>query len=209
MTRRVQTTRQAIGGGLRAAATSVIFACAVTTAHAADARPHLAPPAVPDNLQAPAGDRPFLAGHAFGTQNYVCLPSGAAVAWTFFAPQATLFDDDHQQIITHFLSPNPADGGRPRATWQHSRDSSSVWALQVANSTDPRFVAPGAIPWLLLQVVGAQYGPASGDKLVATSVIQRVNTRGGAAPASGCDGPGDVGSKVLVPYTADYFFYRH
>jgi hypothetical protein len=28
-----------------------------------------------------------------------------------FGPQATLFNDDGMQIITHFLSPNPEEGG--------------------------------------------------------------------------------------------------
>jgi hypothetical protein len=64
------------------------------------------PPAVPANIQVPAGSRAFLAGHAVGTQDYVCLPSGTGFAWTFFAPQATLFTDDDRQVITHFLSPD-------------------------------------------------------------------------------------------------------
>jgi hypothetical protein len=37
-----------------------------------------------------------------------------------------------------------------------------------------------------------------------------LNTRGGSAPAdsAGCLSAGDVGHQLLVPYTADYFFYR-
>ena len=64
------------------------------------------PPPVPVNIQVPAGNKAFLEGHAIGTQNYICLPSGSGFAWTFFGPQATLFNDDDKQIITHFLSPN-------------------------------------------------------------------------------------------------------
>ena len=37
----------------------------------------LTPPPVPDNIQVPAGNKLFLVGHAVGTQNYVCAPSGA------------------------------------------------------------------------------------------------------------------------------------
>jgi hypothetical protein len=37
--------------------------------------------------------------------------------------------------------------------------------------------------------------------------IQRINTTGGAAPASGCEGPSDLGKQARVAYTADYFFY--
>ena len=158
----------------------------------------------------PVGYRAFLEGHAVGTQNYICLPSAASFAWTFFGPQATLFDDDDQQVTTHFLSANPFEGGLPRATWQHSRDTSSVWAMATpaTTSSDPRFVAPGAIPWLLLQVVGEQDGPTGGRKLTATTLIHRVNTSGGIVPTTGCTLATDVGKKALVPYTADYFFYR-
>ena len=174
---------------------------------------YVTPPRVPSNIQVPAGNKVFLKGHAVGTQNYICLPlkPGPGFAWTFFAPQATLFNDDNKQVITHFLSPNlgpiaPEVAGTPRATWQHSRDTSTVWATQSAASSDPAFVAPGAIPWLLLQVVGAKDGPTGGHKLTATTFIQRLNTSGGIAPSDGCT-ESNVGEKKLVPYTADYFFF--
>jgi hypothetical protein len=38
--------------------------------------------------------------------------------------------------------------------------------------------------------------------------IQRLNTKGGSAPAIGCAVPGDVGKQTLVPYSADYFFFH-
>jgi uncharacterized protein DUF3455 len=171
---------------------------------------HVAPPAVPDNIQVAAENRAFFEGHADGTQDYICLPSGTGFAWTFFGPQATLFNDDDKQVITHFLSPNPFESGTPRATWQHSRDTSTVWAVATpaTTSTDPDFVAPDAIPWLLLKVVRAQDGPTGGHKLTATTFIQRLNTSGGMAPSTGCNLSTDVGKKALVPYTADYFFYK-
>jgi hypothetical protein len=40
-----------------------------------------------------------------------------------------------------------------------------VWGATLQMSSDPKFVRAGAIPWLLPQVVGAQDGPAGGDKL--------------------------------------------
>jgi hypothetical protein len=166
------------------------------------------PPAVPENLQVTDGSIAFLVGHAVGTQNYVCVPTSSGHMWTFFGPQATLFDDNGDQITTHFLSPNPDENGAPRATWQHSGDTSAAWAAAIANSTDPSFVAPGAIPWLLLRVVGTEYGPALGATLTATTFIQRVNTAGGLAPDTGCKSAKDTGKKALVPYTADYVFYR-
>ena len=168
----------------------------------------VSPPAVPANLAVPADKIAFLIGHAYGTQHYSCLPSGKSVAWTLYGPQATLFDVAAGQIVTHFLSPNPDENGVPRATWQHSKDTSAVWAFATASSTDPDYVAPGAIPWLRLEVVGAQSGPLGGDRLIQTTHIHRVNTTGGVAPGNGCKTSNDVGKKTLVPYETDYIFYR-
>jgi len=199
-----QTTHRIL---LIACATALAVAFTVSLpqpAHADD----VTPPPVPRNIRVPAGNKAFLEGHAVGTQDYICLPSPSGFAWTFFGPQATLFNDDDEQVITHFLSPNPDEGGTPRATWQHSQDTSTVWAMAIASSSSPGFVAPGAIPWLLLQVVGAQDGPTGGHTLTATTFIQRLNTSGGVAPSTGCTLSTDVGKKALVPYTADYFFYN-
>jgi hypothetical protein len=184
-----------------------------TAAAQADHGRRVTPPPVPAQIEVEAGNEAFLVGHATGTQNYVCLPSGSGVAWALFTPQATLFNDDGQQVITHFFSPNPHEGGIVRATWEHSRDTSTVWARAVGmatNASDPQFVAPGAIAWLLLNVkdTGAQAGPTGGDKLTGTTFIQRLNTAGGSAPATDCAVATDVGKKAFVPYTADYFFYR-
>ena len=161
------------------------------------------PPAVPGNLEAPEGHRAYLMHHAVGTQNYICL--GAGLAWTFIGPQATLVNEEAEQTLTHFLSPNPVENGVARATWQHSRDTSAVWARAIASSSDPSYVTPGAIPWLLLQVVGAQVGPNAGDKISGTTFIQRVNTVGGSAPAGVCP---STGARAFVPYETDYVFYR-
>jgi len=169
---------------------------------------HVTPPRVPSAIQVPAGAKAFLEGHAVGTQNYICLPSASAFAWTFFGPQATLFKDNGGQIITHFLSPNPDENGTARATWQHSKDTSTIWAVAIASSSDLKFVAPGAIPWLLLRVVADQPGPSGSDQLLETTHIQRLNTSGGVAPSTGCSRAADVGTKALVYYTADYVFYK-
>jgi hypothetical protein len=165
-------------------------------AHADDVT---APP-VPAGLQVPAGNQAFLEGAAIGTQDYICLPSGSGTAWTFFGPQATLFNEHDQQIITHFLSPNPFENGTPRVTWQDSEDTSKIWGLTIASVV----VDPTAIPWLLVQVVGAENGPTGGDKLSETTYVQRLNTVGGVAPSTSCT----VGMMSLVPYSADYFFYK-
>jgi hypothetical protein len=161
---------------------------------------HVTPPPVPAGLQAPVGNEAFLEGAAIGTQDYICLPSGSGTAWTFFGPQATLFNQHDEQIITHFLSPNPFENGTPRVTWQSSEDTSKIWGLTIASVV----VHPTTIPWLLVQVVGAENGPTGGGELSETTYVQRLNTVGGVAPSTSCT----VGMMALVPYSADYFFYR-
>ena len=175
-------------------------------------------PDVPENVKV-TGGKAYLVGHAIGTQNYVCQPSGAGVAYVLFTPQATLFGEDGGKIISHFFSPNPDEpntdpkvvaDGAIRATWQF-RDTSSVWAATVPNgaSTDPNFVEKGAVAWLKLEAKGLQDGPTGGDKLSDnTSFVQRLNTHGGLAPSTGCASLADVGNKAFMPYTADYFFYH-
>lgn len=170
------------------------------------------PPEVPPGIQVRPGNRAFLEGHGVGTQNYACSPSGAGFAWLLFTPEATLFSDADKQVTTHFFSPNPSESnadprvvadGTIRAAWQHSRDTSAVWA----KAFPPVTVRADSIPWLLLEVVGTQEGPTGGDTLTPTTFIQRVNTFGGLAPSSGCSQLSDVGKKAFVPYTADYFFF--
>jgi uncharacterized protein DUF3455 len=207
-----RTTRRNL---LSACATALAMAFTSSLPQPAHAGEIIVPP-VPDNIQVLPPNKVFLVGHAVGTQNYVCLPSGAGFAWSLFTPQATLFAGRHQQLTTHFFSPNPIEGSTVRAAWQHSRDTSTVWGAVVpgGSSSDPAFVAPGAIPWLLIQVVGAQDGLTGGDHgrsrrgvLSPSTFIQRLNTAGGVAPPTGCSATTDVGKRAFVPYTADYFFY--
>ncbi|HYZ72698.1 MAG TPA: DUF3455 domain-containing protein [Chthoniobacterales bacterium] len=180
-------------------------------------------PVTPDIIKPPDGNSAFLGTHAVGTQGYVCLPSGSGASWTVnnARPQATLFTNAFGlafQLITHFLSPveNPNDVGPkpPRfgdVTWQSSLDSSRVWA-QPTNAihagSDPSCPNTGAIDCLLLQTIGSDQGPTGGATLTKTTFIQRLNTKGGSAPASGCSVFADVGKQTLVPYSADYFFFR-
>lgn len=185
---------------------TLLLAASITSPQAAHAGRVAAPP-VPDAIQVPAGHRAFLAAHAVGTQGYVCVAVGTAYQWAAFGPQATLYNADGQQVLSHFLSPTPYSQ-LPAPTWRHARDSSSVWGQLVASSSDPAFVIPGAIPWLLLQAAVVGDGPTGGGKLLATRYVQRVNTVGGQAPTSGCATPQDIAQRALVPYEADYVFFR-
>jgi hypothetical protein len=190
------------------------------------------PPPTPPAITPPAGNTAYLMGHATGTQGYVCLPSGTAAAWTTSSrPQATLFvtvfGNFSQQILTHFLSPDanpnsfapsPLPFGSP--TWQSSFDSSVIWGNKLDSITagsDPSCPNSGAIPCLLLQVIGSEKGPSYPfGVLTNATYVQRLNTSGGSAPGTGstgstgyeaCAASTDVGNQALVPYTADYYFY--
>jgi hypothetical protein len=220
-----QTTRRILP---IACATALAVAFTVSSPQPADAS-EIKPPRVPANIEVPAGNRAFLEGHGVGTQDYMCAPSASSssgFAYVLFTPEATLFDEN-EQVTSHFFSPNPFEAnsstalvadGPIRATWRHSEDSSTVWGKVRPrdpaipgdlgdSSSDPAFVAKGAIAWLKVTVVGVQDGPGGGDTLTKTTFIQRVNTSKGVAPSTGCASFSDVGNQAFVPYTADYIFY--
>jgi hypothetical protein len=206
MRHRTSPKRRILGRNLPGA-WALALAVALTLSLAQSAWAQVSPPDVPADIELTEDAEAYLVGHAVGTQNYICLPSGSKIAWSLFTPQATLFDDEGQQLTTHFFSPNPDENGTVRPAWQHSQDTSTVWVRLSAASTDAEFVAPGAIPWLLLEAAGSETGPDDGDTLTYTTWIHRVNTTGGLAPSTGCSKAKDVGTKAFVPYTADYFFY--
>jgi hypothetical protein len=190
------------------------------------------PPTTSANITPPAGNSAFLVGHAEGTQGYVCLPTSAGASWTVNGsrPEAILSASSSSGKnfeITHFLSPNtnpnehapnPLPFGSP--TWWSSLDGSVVWAKAltppVASGSDASCPNTGAIPCLLLQTIGSKPGHTlstkkrrtGGGGLSQTTFIQRLNTNGGSAPARGCSTSTDVGKQILVPYTADYYFFR-
>jgi Protein of unknown function (DUF3455) len=213
---------------------ALVLACAFGTVTNAAAQ-KIASPATPTIITPPVGNVAFLVGHAVGTQGYVCLPKGTGASWTVKGarPEATLFTTvfgQDFQIITHFLSPdtnpneaapNPLPFGN--ATWQNSFDSSKVWAqVPLSNSTtppspasipagsDPSCPNTGSIACLLLQSIGSLQGPTGGKFLSKTTFVQRLNTNGGSAPddADGCGSTTNVGNQRLVPYKADYYFFR-
>lgn len=152
----------------------LVLAAALPVAAAAQAALPMAPPA--DASLA-------LALAARGVQIYECRGQ----AWTFVAPEAELLDAQGRAIGTHGAGPfwQLADGSR------------------IGGRVKARVDAPGGrdIPWLLLtaQAEGVAVGALSG-----IGHIQRLNTRGGLAPAGACVNQ----QTVRVAYTADYLFFR-
>jgi Protein of unknown function (DUF3455) len=197
----------------RVAAIGLMITSGARAVHAED----ITVPPVPGNLNVDDGNEVFLVGHGVGTQNYVCTTSTASVsgfAFSLFTPEATLFNKEGKQLITHFFSPNgdptvkPPEAGTIRVTWEDSRDSSRVWAMLLEQSTNEQFVQKDAVAWLKLQTVGVDAGTTGSGRLTKVTFIQRLNTAGGVAPKSGCSTFEDLGRRAFVPYSADYFFYK-
>jgi len=143
---------------------------------------------VPQQIQPPAKEQLLLQVHAKGDQVYTCKSDAGQFTLTLKAPDAQLFDKDGKAFGKHFAGPS----------WEAS-DGSRVTGKAIANAPSPD---ADSIPWLLVNILSHD---GSGVLSRATT-IQRLNTKGGKAPASGCDAS-HVGQEVRVPYSADYLFY--
>ena len=220
---RTRTAQSIIRGSLAILATLAVSRVISGQEKPRDKKEEITSPTTSAAITPPAGNSVFFVGHAVGTQGYICLPTSTGASWTVNGarPEATLFTNimgEAVQIITHFLSLNanpnafaPTPIPFANATWQSSFDSSKVWGQlihAITAGSDPSCPNAGSIACLLLQVIGSEPGPAGGKLLTKTTFIQRLNTNGGSAPATGCLASGDVGKQVLVPYAADYFFFR-
>jgi len=143
---------------------------------------------IPQRLQPPAGEQLLLQVHAKGDQIYTCKGDATQFSWTLKAPDARLIDKDGKPFGRHFAGPS----------WESS-DGSRVTGKAIANAPSPE---PDSIPWLLVNVLTHE----GNGVLSHVTTIQRLNTRGGKPPASGCDAS-HGGQEVRVPYSADYLFY--
>jgi hypothetical protein len=140
---------------------------------------------VPDTI-ADVGDTLVATLHAEGAQIYDCEvdPKGE-LAWQFREPIAILLMNG-KTVGRHYAGPS----------WELADGSRIVGRVAAsAPGTTPR-----DIPWLKLEATSQ---PKIG-MLAGTTVIQRINTKGGVA-----EGPcGPKGSLSGVPYSADYVFLR-
>jgi Protein of unknown function (DUF3455) len=145
--------------------------------------------AAPGPIQVPAGNKVFLIGHDIGVQIYSCNATAGGFTWGFVALRANLYPDNGKLIITHFGGPA-----------LQATDGSSVVGRVEASVT----VAAAAIPWLRPSAAGL-----GGDRLADTTCIQRIATTGGLAPPAAQCTAATAGTVAEVPYTADYYFWKH
>ena len=168
----------------------VAAAAAWPLAQAATAGP--AEPVVPGEIQVLEGNKVFLVGHAVGVQIYSCNNTAGGYAWALVAPRANLYDDNGNLLATHFRGP----------TWQAKDGSYIVGRVENRVTVDPT-----AIPWLRLAADSKSAGP-DGDRLAATTYIQRIATIGGLPPAASSCNAETAGTVEEVSYTADYYFWK-
>ncbi len=143
---------------------------------------------IPKKLHPPENEQLVLQVHAKGDQIYTCKNDGTQFAWTLKAPDAQLFDKDDKPFGKHFAGPS----------WQ-ANDGSKVVGKAVASDPSPDI---NSVPWLVVTVVSHE-----GDGVLSrVTTIQRIKTKGGKAPASGCDAT-RANQELRVPYTAVYRFY--
>jgi len=143
---------------------------------------------IPKELQPPSGEQKLLQVHATGDQIYTCQSSGGQLAWVSKAPDAQLTDAAGKSFGRHFAGPS----------WQ-AKDGSQVTGKAVTSVASPD---AESIPWLLLAVKDR----SGNGSLSHVTSIQRINTRGGKAPATGCDAE-HLGEDQRSSYSADYVFF--
>jgi Protein of unknown function (DUF3455) len=144
------------------------------------------PPEVPEAIRVLPPEKVVLSVEGRGVQIYDCNPT--TLAWTFREPAASLYGRGGHVVGIHFRGP----------TFE-SFDGSSVLAALDASVPAPD--AGRAIPWLRLKAVTNQ-----GDGVLGqVDWVQRIETRGGVAPAGPCDPAAD--RTVAVPYRARYVFW--
>ncbi|MDO9420601.1 MAG: DUF3455 domain-containing protein [Herminiimonas sp.] len=167
-----------------ASAAVLLSACSTTPMYSQDA--------LPPTVQVPAGNTVSLQTVGAGDITYECRVKkdmAGQFEWVFVGPDAVLSDRSGKAIGKYF---------GPPATWA-SNDGSKVTATQLA-------VAPAGAGNIPFQLVKANPATGSGA-MTGVTYIQRVATKGGVAPATAC-GAGNVGTKEIVKYQADYIFWK-
>jgi hypothetical protein len=144
-------------------------------------------------IRVPPGNVVALETTGVGVLNYECRNNVAAsgqTGWTLVSPKADLIDRTGKNIGNY---------SGPPATWSHN-DGSTVVGTQIA-------IAPSiGGNNIAVQLSRAAPGMMSGAMQDVT-YIQRTNTKGGQDLSKAC-GPADIGSKLTLPYQADYVLWK-
>jgi hypothetical protein len=159
-----------------------------------------APSGSPD-VNPPAGAKRVLEASAETVQIYTCKEESGQYSWAFKAPEANLSDKHGKALGRHFACPaqGEACATKPGSTWEW-HDKSAVTGKRLKSVDSPY---KDAIPWLLVEAVDH----SGKGRLSEVTYIQRVDTKGGKAPATGCDAA-RAGQEARVAYSAKYVFYK-
>jgi hypothetical protein len=140
----------------------------------------------PGAVTPPAGQRAAMTWTGVGELGYECkAKEGGTHEWTFVGPDARLTEAG-KAVGKYYAGP----------TWE-AADGSKITGKQVA-------VAPSSAGNIPLQLVKAEGGDGAFKDV---TYIQRLNTKGGVAPAESCSAS-TAGARKTVPYSADYVFFK-
>jgi hypothetical protein len=170
------------------AAVSLIAACGSMSPMA----PSYSQAGLPAAMQVPAGNKVAMETVGVGEITYQCRAKkdmAGQYEWVFAGPDAKLLDRSGKQVGKYY---------GPPSTWE-SMDGSKLTATQIA-------VAPNMAGNIPLQLVKGNPAMGSGA-MQGVTYIQRVDTRGGVAPAMPC-AASNLDAKQIVKYQADYIFYK-
>ncbi len=145
---------------------------------------------LPEAVRVPAGAKQTMWTVGRGELTYECRDKkdmAGQLEWALVGPVANLHGADDKVVGKYYAGP----------TWE-ANDGSKVTGKQVA-------VAPNGAGNIPLQLVKAEQATGSGA-MQGVAYIQRLNTRGGTAPAAAC-GTAQKGERQQVTYAADYVFY--
>jgi hypothetical protein len=144
---------------------------------------------LPAAIKPDAGLAIYRSAFAVGAQIYTCSKNDAGTwAWTLKAPEAILVGPQEKALGKHYAGPS----------WE-GLDGGKVVGAAKASAPSP----DQSIPWLLLDIKSRE---GNGEFTQAKAIV-RARTKGGVAPAQGCDA-GHAGTEQRVHYTAFYLFLK-
>ncbi len=143
---------------------------------------------VPPSIAAPSDAQVIASMAAAGVQIYTCKADASDhLEWVFKEPSATLYDDTGQEAVHHSAGPQ----------WRALDGSTIIGTVRAKAPSEEQ----NSVPQLLLDAKSTA-GPGI---LSSVRYIQRVETKGGEAPAVPCKRANEIGRS---PYFARYLFLK-